>query len=268
MKVYYDKKNNRLVYTGKTSDAKYWDTHWNKNTIEKLYPKKISKFDYAVNTTKKYLPKNSLILEGGCGTGQQVFKLQKSGYKVIGIDFAPETVKTVNSKKPELDIRLGDVRKLNFPDNCFDGYWSFGVIEHFYSGYNEILTEMHRVIKPAGYLFVTFPHMNMLRKIKAKKGKYPQWANNRNDIKNFFQFALDENKVIKDIKNTGFDLIAKQHLSGIKGLKDEIKLLKKPLQKIFDGRTLPAKAASFAISFIFGRFSSHSVLLIFKKHNS
>ncbi len=265
MKRYFDKTNNRLIYIGKASDANYWDAHWDKNTIEKLYPKRIMPTDYVINTTQKYLPKGSTILEGGCGTGQQVFKLQKSAYKVIGIDYAEKTVKIVKQAKPELDIRLGDVRKLDFDDNYFEGYWSFGVIEHFYNGYDEIINEMYRVIKPGGYLFITFPHMSKLRKLKAKKEKYPVWNESEENIKNFYQFALSEQKVIADLEKLNFKLIKKQHLSGIKGLKDEIKFLKKPLQKIFDSRSLFGMGMSKVISMIFNRFSSHTVLLILKK---
>lgn len=265
MQRYYDKENNCLIYTGKASNQEYWDAHWDKNTIEKLYPKKISPFDYVINTSKKYLPKNSLILEGGCGTGQQVFKLQKSGFNAIGIDFAEKTVETVKKAKPELDIRLDDVRNLDFADNYFDGYWSFGVIEHFYKGYEEIIKEMYRVLKPGGYLFITFPHMSSLRKIKAKKEKYPKWKENDEEIKNFYQFALDEQKVIADLENLNFKLIKKQHLAGIKGLKDEIAYIKKPLQKIFDSRSFLGMALSKIISLIFNKFSSHSVLLVLRK---
>jgi ubiquinone/menaquinone biosynthesis C-methylase UbiE len=267
MKRYYDKINKRLIYTGQSSNSEYWDKHWDKNTIEKLYPKRIYPTDYVINTTKKYLLKGSLILEGGCGTGQQVFKLQKSGYKVIGIDYAERTVEIVKKAKPELDIRLGDVRELDFPDNYFDAYWSFGVIEHFYNGYDEIIKEMYRVIKPAGYLFITFPHMSKLRKIKAKNGKYPKWEEKEELLDNFYQFVLDENAVIKDLENLDFKLIKKQHLSGIKGLKDEVKALKKPLQKIFDSRSFFGMAFSKIISMIFNRFSSHSILLVLQKVN-
>ncbi|MCF6240444.1 MAG: class I SAM-dependent methyltransferase [Bacteroidales bacterium] len=265
MTRYYDNINNRLVYAGKASNAEYWEKHWDKNTIEKLYPKRIMPTDYVINTTKKYLPKGSIILEGGCGTGQQVFKLQKSAYKVIGIDYAEKTVKIVKQAKPELDIRLGDVRRLDFDNNYFDGYWSFGVIEHFYNGYDEIINEMYRVLNPGGYLFVTFPHMSKLRKLKAKKGKYPVWNESEENIKNFYQFALDEKKVTDDLEKLNFKLIKKQHLSGIKGLKDEVAFVKNPLQKIFDSRSFFGMALSKMVSIVFNRFSSHSILLVLKK---
>lgn len=263
MKRYFDKKNNRLVYIGKASSANYWDAHWDKNTIEKQYPKKKSPFDYVINTTKKYLKHGSLIIEGGCGVGQQVFKLKNEGYKATGIDYAKKTIGIVKKAKPELDIRLGDVRNLDFSDNYFDAYWSLGVIEHFYYGYNEVINEMYRVLKPQAYLFITFPHMSKFRKRKAKKNKYPLWKSN--NIDDFYQFALDENMVIKDLEKINFQIIEKKHLNGIKGLKDEISFSKKMFQKIYDSRNIFGLIISKIISLIFNRFSSHSILLILQK---
>jgi len=264
MNRYYDKVNNRLVYIGDASSSEYWDLHWDKNTIKKRYSNFISPLDYIANTTKKYIEPGGVILEGGCGVGQEVQKLKNIGYKPIGVDYAKRTVKTVNKYKPELDVRLGDVTKLSFEDNYFDAYWSFGVIEHFYEGYGSILSEMSRVVKKGGYLFVTFPHMSVIRRRKAKKSKYPLWKNNKNDIDNFYQFALDEDTVLKDLIPQGFELVKKRYLSGIKGLKDEVKFLKNPLQKIFDNKSFFGKAATNIISIVCSRFSSHTVLLVLK----
>ena len=94
------------------------------------------------------------MLQGGCGLGDKVHSLDKVGFEAYGIDFAPNVVSMINENWPHLDVRQGDVRKLPFEDDFFDGYWSFGVIEHFFIGFDEILEEMARVIKPGGYLFL------------------------------------------------------------------------------------------------------------------
>jgi len=267
MQKYFDNINNRLVFTKRKADADFWDSHWSKNDIKKLYSKYKSPFDYVLNTTKKYIKPKGILLEGGCGLGQQVFKLHNASYKIIGIDYAQKTVTAVKKVRPELDIRLDDVRKLSFEDNYFDGYWSFGVIEHFYNGYDEIFAEMQRVIKPGGYLFLTFPHLSKLRKLKGKKGKYPNWENRQKDIERFYQFALDEKRVIGDLEKINFTLVEQQYLSGIKGLKDEVDFVRKPLQRIFDKKSFITIIISKIISFIFNKFSSHSILLVLKKRN-
>ena len=43
-------------------------------------------------------------------------------------------------------------------------------IEHFIDGYDAILSEMYRVIKEGGYLFLTVPSMSIIRKVKAALG--------------------------------------------------------------------------------------------------
>ncbi len=68
--------------------------------------------------------------------------MQAHGYQSAGVDFAKETIERVKEIIPKLDVRVGDVRDLQFPDNYLTGYWSLGVIEHFWDGYYDILEEM------------------------------------------------------------------------------------------------------------------------------
>ena len=76
-----------------------------------------------------------------------------------------------------------DVRNLNFDDGFFDGYWSLGVIEHFYEGYERIIKEVNRVIKRNGFVFLTFPSLSFLRKFKSKWGLYVDYHESINGLK-------------------------------------------------------------------------------------
>ena len=168
---YYDGKKHRLVWINSGSSPEFWDDHWkiNKNEKHFKYP---AKHRFLKRTTKKYICKGKKILEGGCGLGDKVFALNNAGYDAYGVDYAEDTVKQVKKNWPKLKIQVGDVREQSFPDNFFEGYWSFGVIEHFYKGCEEILNEMSRVIKTDEYLLITFLAMTKQRKLKAKRGKY------------------------------------------------------------------------------------------------
>jgi len=172
-------------------------------------------------------------LEGGCGTGQNVYGLNRWGYDAYGVDFAKNTVNIIKREFPDLKVFNSDVRKLKFSDNFFDGYWSLGVIEHFWEGYNKILREAKRVIKPGGYLFLTFPYMSPLRKVKTNLGFYKIFNNN---LKNndFYQFILDAEEVKSVVENYGFKLISKYPFSATKGIKDEITWIKPILQKVYN----------------------------------
>ena len=286
---FYDQQHNRLVYIAEQASPDYWDRHWSfdKLRIEELRREITRKhFDFLVlPTTRDYLQRGSRVLEGGCGTGVHVYNLQRHGFESIGIDNAPETVRLAKQAVPEMDIREGDVRALPFPDNHFDGYWSIGVIEHFWDGYDAALREMRRVLKPGGYLFLTFPYMSPLRRWRARRGAYPpvileapkgpigsrldsiarsatslqndkekQPSALQNDIPpNFYQFALDHKRVTKTFETNGFELIEEKPFDGWNGLNNEI-----PLK-------LRAKPLRLAIDFLARPFAGHAILLVLQK---
>jgi SAM-dependent methyltransferase len=215
--------------------------------------------------TEKYLTKGSKILEGGCGIGKNVYLLRHYNYEVIGIDYAHETVSTVNSLFPDLDVRFGDVRNLNFPDKYFDGYWSFGVIEHFYNGYDSIMSEMYRVLKKDGYLFMTVPTLSPIRRYKARNSYYKNWKGSASGKENFYQFILDPLLIIEDFEKIGFQLVRTSPYDGVKGLKDEIKFGSGLLQSLYDSQLIVFRILKKVISFTLQRFTSHMTLFIFKK---
>ena len=204
MKKLIDKDNQRLIYIGKSATEEFWDYHWGQNNLAKAT--KANKKTFVSKVTGRYLPKGSRILEGGCGVGNHVFALNEHGYNVTGVDFAPNTVASLNKIVPELDIRVGDVRHLDFESDIFDGYWSLGLIEHFWTGYDDIAKEMCRVIKKNGILFLTFPTFSFLRQMKAKLNVYPTIEENDTEPEGFYQFALSREKTINKFESNGFEL--------------------------------------------------------------
>ncbi len=270
---YYDPHNERLIYIAEHASPEYWDKHWVSSDLRKEITKK--HFDrLVIPTTKKYLAPGSRILEGGCGTGVHVYNLQRHGYKSIGIDNAPETVRLAKEAVPEMDIQLGDVRAFTFPDNHFDGYWSIGVIEHFWDGYDAVLKEMHRVIKPGGYLFLTFPYMSPLRRWKARRGKYATYNYTgsfgpngpQDDVpQHFYQFALDHHDVTKTFEQNGFTRVAVKPFDGFRGMRDEISWANRVLEPIARGKSMATKIIRLIIATLCRSGAGHSVLLVLQK---
>ena len=269
MNKYYDQKNNRLVFTGKTATPDYWDNQWDVEGFKKIIESGL-KNRLIVNNTKKYVypNKSKKILEAGCGNGQFVYALDRLGYDAYGVDYAEKTVARTKSLFPGLKITIQDVRKLDFPDNYFDAYWSIGVIEHFFEGYERILGEIHRVLAPGGYLFITFPHMSLLRRLKVKLRVYPPFQDGIIQKEEFYQFALDHDEVIKKFKQNGFVLRQKVPYSGTKGLKDEISIVRKFLQKVYDSKNILLRIFNYGLSVFSARLSSHAILLVFQKEHS
>ena len=76
---------------------------------------------------------------------------------------------------------------------------------------------------------------------------------------------MDEQKVIQNFKEYNFSFVDKKCFDATKGLKDEIKILKNILQKIYDSDKKVVKCVNFLISKIFSPISSHMILLVLKK---
>ncbi len=84
------------------------------------------------------------LLEVGCGLGL----LQNVVDNYIGIDVAASSQQHV--KKPFV---VCSATTLPFPDNSFDGTWSFWVLEHVTQP-EHMLAEMRRVTRPGGSIFL------------------------------------------------------------------------------------------------------------------
>lgn len=266
-KRYFDKIQRQLVYIEQKATSTFWDEQWKDEALVKRLQS--VQDTYVTRITKKYLsPSDGDILEGGCGYGQHVAALVKNGYRCIGVDYAENTVEKLNQFAPHLNIQFGDVRSLNFPSQQFAGYWSTGVIEHFWDGYKDIGVEMARVIKPKGYLFLAFPHMSTLRQIKAWAGGFPDLTTNEEPV-GFYQFALASKIVGDNFSSWGFDLIQSIPLDGTKGLKDEINFLRGPLQKLYDyrGSSFLLRGLRLTISKAFAPFAGHSILLVLQRQD-
>jgi hypothetical protein len=81
----------------------------------------------------------------------------------------------------------------------------------------------------------------------------------------FYQFALDTEKVIDDLKRAGFRLIAETCYAGLKGFKDEAGPLKRILQRIYDSSGLAARVIKVVAEPFLSPWSGHSALLVLQK---
>lgn len=259
----YDTQHKRLAIFGRQATPEFWDEQWNKNELLKRI-KSGNTYHFLKKITQRYVPRGGHILEGGCGTGQVVYALGTWGYEAFGVDFAPATVEMVTSLVPDLRISLGDVRHLNFPEASFDGYWSLGVIEHFWDGYGGIVEEAHRILKPGGFLFLSFPVMSPLRKLKARLGLYPR-LDSSSVHDPFYEFVLDADEVARSVEPLGFQLVHREAYDALKGVKDEFSIGKAAFQRLYQARNPVARIFRFAFTILFARLTGHMALLVFKK---
>lgn len=263
MKTYLTDKK-ALAFYKQQATSEFWDKHWSVVDLQTTLQKSTDDRLF-IPAVKRHLPKGSVVLEGGCGMGHIVHALQYQGYKAIGIDFASETIESIKKAMPELDVRFGDVRALDIPDASLDGYISVGVIEHFWDGYTPIINEMQRTLRTGGFLFVSFPYMSPLRRLKAFLKLYPMAKKQELDgkVDAFYQFAFFSSHVQADLEALGFQLKEFLTYSGIKGFKDEVSLLQPWLQEVYNGKH--AIRLRSRLERLFKPFASHCALLVMQK---
>lgn len=249
----------------KPATSMFWEHRWKKFNLKKLHNNSKGA-EFYVKLTKKFVPKNKLIIEGGCGLGHIVAALKRANYKVIGFDFSKTTIKKILEANPNLDVRYGNVKKLPLPDKSVGGYWSLGVIEHFYNGINSAIKEINRVVEDNGFIFISFPSICPFRKIKIKFKLY-KITETKNKPKNFYQYFFNKKTICDKFLNLGYKLVYKKNVNAVDFLKSEIsnekiKFFKKFIKVPFLKKII-IKTANLILPFC-GLY--HSTLLIFKKH--
>lgn len=103
------------------------------------------------------IPFGGLILDAGCAFGRDAKVFASKGYKVIGIDLSAKLLEKARKLSPEIEFIQMDLRKLNFPDNTFDGVWCSASLLHLNTDDLKIsLKEIFRVLKKGGVLYCSF----------------------------------------------------------------------------------------------------------------
>lgn len=104
------------------------------------------------------LPPGAPILDVGCGLGSWAFFLASRGFNAVAVDFSTELLRKARTRG-HAGVRwaAGLAESLPFASDTFDGLISWGVIEHYEEGPEEVLSEFARVLRPGGRLVVTVP---------------------------------------------------------------------------------------------------------------
>lgn len=146
-------------------------------------------------------PKGSTLIDVGCAEGETTLGLQRAGYRMAGIDSDPALVDALKAKPGgcEVDVRVGDATAMSFPDGSFDGALLIEVIEHV-DETDELLAEIHRVLKPGARLCVGLPTAYTER---VYWRLHPEYARNATHVT---IFSLD--RLRRHLRQAGFDIVA------------------------------------------------------------
>jgi ubiquinone/menaquinone biosynthesis C-methylase UbiE len=110
---------------------------------------------------------NCKVLDAGCGNGKNM--LYRKDLEMFGIDNCVELITICLEKN--LNVKLGDILEIPFPDEYFDSTMSIAVVHHLKTFQERCiaLQEMIRITKKGGQLFITLWKQFGLQRCTKKK---------------------------------------------------------------------------------------------------
>lgn len=155
----------------------------------------------------KYLKSSDIVLDLGCGNGQNSIKAAKIVKKVVGCEFSDQSldlakksaqlkrIKNIKFEKVNLE------KKIKYKDKTFDKIIFLDVLEHL-SKRDQALSEVKRVLKKKGLLFLGVPNSETSwKKLQRSAG-----INSFSDPDHKIEFS--ENSIKKSLSKRGFEIIS------------------------------------------------------------
>ncbi len=102
--------------------------------------------------------KRCLDFGSGVGHALRHFAAEAEQAEFWGCDVDGSSIRwsVQNLSPPFRFVQIGDVPTLPFEDNSFDLVYAVSVLSHIHATWHQWLTEIRRVLKPGGTVFVTF----------------------------------------------------------------------------------------------------------------
>lgn len=107
-----------------------------------------------LTTMRTYLQPGRL-LDVGCAYGFFLDAAREAGWDAVGVELAAAAAARARTEF-DLDVRAGTLHEQAWPDGAFDAVTLWDALEHTLDPL-AILREVHRILRPGGYCFLTVP---------------------------------------------------------------------------------------------------------------
>lgn len=192
----------RITYRS-TDNKDYWTKRWADippdQPMENMdaYPLK-----YAEKTVKN---DGGKILEAGCGAGRIVRYYHDRGFDILGIDFVSVAVEKLKVMDPNLQVEVGDITKLEFPDFAFKYVLAFGLYHNLEHGLEQAITETYRVLESGGLVCASFRADNIQTRITDWLADSKKQGADEGQ-RRFHKMNLTRKEFISLFERAGFDV--------------------------------------------------------------
>lgn len=137
---------------------------------------KLNKFEFMLmnNPARRFMQKNfefkkfnellhlydinlqgKTILDAGCGSGFSTYLLEQeySPSELLAFDLMESQINLAIQRKLKAHFFIGNITKIDVPDEKFDAVFVFGVLHHV-PAWRDAIKEFSRVLKPGGVLLL------------------------------------------------------------------------------------------------------------------
>ena len=164
------------------------------------------------------------VLDLGCHIAFYSNFLARKGHKVVGADVDKDALEIARKKfsHPNLEIIETDGKKLDLEDNTFDCALLLEVLEHSQDP-RGLVQEIHRVIKPGGFLILSVPNAasyhtigrTLLLDIKSYFRKMESWPEFAADQRDHY-FYWDPFTIYRLLNRQGFKYVDHRFIDNFK----------------------------------------------------
>ncbi|HLC67885.1 MAG TPA: class I SAM-dependent methyltransferase [archaeon] len=103
----------------------------------------------------KMLPRNSEVLDAGCGVGDDSYYLHSRGFSVNSFDASKKMIAVARNRLPKIKFKITDIRKMKLSDRSFDGIVAaFCLIHLKKSDVKKVIKNFSRALKSNGLLYI------------------------------------------------------------------------------------------------------------------
>ncbi len=106
--------------------------------------------------------KGKTVLDAMCGSGQTAEFLLGRGAVAFGLDISAGVIDQFRAKLPNATGVKGSILHSDFADGTFDAVFITGGLHHLHPRVTDAISEIHRILKPGGWLCFYEPHTGSL----------------------------------------------------------------------------------------------------------
>jgi SAM-dependent methyltransferase len=107
----------------------------------------------------KRLPRRAMLLDLGCGAGQDARYLTRADYRVIALDRTMPLLQFAKGQTPSVPLVLADMRALPIRIGSLDGIWAAASLIHLpKKTAPSVLAALRHLVKLEGLLAATFTY--------------------------------------------------------------------------------------------------------------